>query len=1853
MKKFRLLLSLSLALAALLAFSSCNSGGKKKQDSVFNPYVTGFSKKNISVSSSIEVLLSNEVTGMELNSPIDKKLFKFSPNIEGEAYLISPRSIEFRPKDRLKPGTEYIAHFEVGSIFSEVPAKLKTFTFNFATIQPRLAYSLEELKMYGGQDSLMYMLGGNLTTTDFVTDEQAEACLEVKDSKGNKQVVAWEHTADNRRHVFKIENIKSEAQAYKIKLLFNGKNIGYQWSEERSVQVPGYNDFGLLNTRVVVSDEQPEIVCSFSSAIDGKQSLDGLITLEGCSRLRYKVELNVVYVYPQCKVSGSKKLTVHEGVRSAKGGALDKSYEETIAFETLKPKVRFVSKGNIMPTSNGLHIPFQAVSLKAVTVKVIKLYESNVLQFLQVNQLGGNRELARAGRLVALKHMPIESTEEGVMQQWGSYAIDLSKLIEVEPGAIYRVEIDFNRSQALYPCAEESENSDENNTSKEETFEEAEKKYDNPNSYDYEYYYDEDYESSYYSDPCKQSYYSGGKRKIARNILASDLGVLAKQGENSEIHVVVTDLASAQPKSGATVEAYSYQQQLIGSATTNGDGVAQVAVKGVPYVLIAKKDGQRSYLRVDNGSALNLSNFDISGDVVQKGLKGFIYGERGVWRPGDTLFISFILEDRDKVLPENHPVNFELINPLGQVVQRQTQMGNKHHFYTFATHTADDAPTGNWKVVARVGGTSFSKNIKIETVKPNRLKVEFSLNNGDLITDKRIEGTLNSRWLHGATAKNLEAKINMFASSGKTIFKGYESYTFDSPLKQLEAEDKEIFSGNLNEDGVAYINSSYSPGSNAPGTIKLKFTSRVFEEGGDYSVNESSASMMPYKYYIGIKEPKGAGDDNMLETDKEQTYDLVVLDAKGNPADLGNIKVDIYKVSWSWWWSSQNGSTANYSQSGYRTLIKTQKVSTANGKGAFTFIAKHNEWGRYLITATDMSGNGAQAGILSYIDWPSWGGRPRQGDATGATMLSITTSKKKYQVGEQAHLSIPSSSGARALVSVENGSRVLRTFWVDCNDKQTDITFDLTTEMLPNVYAHVSLVQPHAQTKNDLPIRLYGVVPILVEDSRTILKPKIEMPKVLEPGKTFTVKVSEENRQDMTYTLAIVDEGLLDLTNFKTPSPWHTFFAREALGVRTWDLFDLVIGAFGGKIEQLFAIGGDDEAAAKQRAKVNRFKPVVKFLGPFTLSGRSNEHTITLPNYVGSVRAMVVAGNGSAYGSTEKAVPVRKPLMVLATLPRVLGPGEEVLLPANIFAMEKSVKEVNVELMASDIFEVEEAQKSLAFDTPGDEVITFKLKVKEQVGKGTVKITATGNGEKAEHEIEVAVRNANPKMYRTTSAMVEAGKTWSGTYTLPGMEGTNSAVLEVSSFPPLNLEERLSYLIGYPHGCIEQTTSKAFPQLYLNKVVDLSKEETSRTEDNVKAALERLKQFTTPEGGFAYWPGDRFPNLWGSSYAGHFIIEAEKLGYSLPYGMKRSWVKFQKKEANMWSKNSDKQSYYTHGQADFDQAYRLYTLALAKEEELGAMNRLKEQADLSVQARWCLAGAYAAIGQSEVAKKIISTASKDAPKYSNGFSQSFGSQDRDKAMIVETLTLLNMREDAFPLVQQISEALASNRWLGTQTTAYCLMSLSKFATGEDSDKTIKITYSDGGNQSVTSQRPIWKSSLKNIQQQGSVELKNNGSSAVFARVVAQGIPAAGQETAAEKGVRLSVKYITADGKHGLSPQILEQGTDFTAVVTAYNIGSQGDYKNLILNQIFPSGWEIINTRMMEGFSVNESGYDYRDIRDDRVYTYFPLRAGQSATYVVRLNAAYRGRFYMPASLCEAMYDAGIAANNTGMWVEVK
>ncbi|MGB1041149.1 MAG: hypothetical protein ACPGVD_09770 [Flavobacteriales bacterium] len=473
-----------------------------------------------------------------------------------------------------------------------------------------------------------------------------------------------------------------------------------------------------------------------------------------------------------------------------------------------------------------------------------------------------------------------------------------------------------------------------------------------------------------------------------------------------------------------------------------------------------------------------------------------------------------------------------------------------------------------------------------------------------------------------------------------------------------------------------------------------------------------------------------------------------------------------------------------------------------------------------------------------------------------------------------------------------------------------------------------------------------------------------------------------------------------------------------------------------------------------------------------------------------------------------------------------------------------------------------------------------------------------------------------------------------------------------SSFPSINLEKRLDYLIRYPHGCVEQTTSSVFPQLYLSTFVKLNSTRKIEVEKNIKAAIFKLQNFQTSNGGFSYWRGGSTANNWGTIYASHFLIEAEKMGYTLPYGMKNKFINNLKSSARSWRKTTNSR-YYRYQSHETMQAYRLYVLALANSAEMGAMNRMKEISNLSVNAKWRLAGAYQLKGQNSVAKNMIFNAPTEIEAYRE-LSYSYGSSVRDEAMILEVLSLMKEKTKAAFMAKKVANQLGENTWMSTQTTAYSLIAMSKFLEGKSTSNLMKFSYKlNGKGESVNSDIPVYvaKNSPKSSKD-GKASLTNTGSGILYVRLITKGIPVESNDLEKDNNLKMNVTYLDMNGS-SIDPTKIKQGTDFKMKVTVFNPGIKGDLKEMALSQIFPSGWEIHNARMSNSSSNNgDSYYDYQDVRDDRVYTYFSLRNGKSKTFTVNLNATYDGKFYLPSILCEAMYDNSVSSVKPGKWVEV-
>jgi uncharacterized protein YfaS (alpha-2-macroglobulin family) len=1832
-----------LALAAVLLSRSRGPAPRGPLTPKEAAVVSAFTGGSLSRESPVRVVFNDPLgAGQPLNTPLERSPFHFDPSLEGTAVWTAPNRIEFRPRERLTEGQAYAASLDLASLLGQ-RAPIPRFDFTFKAMRQSFTVSVDGLLATDPTHLERQKLTGRLVTADVDSAARVEQVLAAAQG-GRGLEVAWDHQADRRSHAFVVQGIVRGEKASTLELTWDGSPIGVKSRETREIEVPSLDTFTVSQARAVQGKEQ-YVELRFTDPLGSDQNLRGLVRVGDRNDLRFVVRGSLVEVYGTGGFSGNQTVRVAAGVRNALGYRMKEDHELTVVFEQLKPQVRFASEGVVLPTSANLTVPIEAVNLRAVEIQAIRVSEANLPQFLQVNDLGGDRELNRVGRVIWKKTVPLEVTPDK-QDRWVTIGLDLSPLVARGEGGLYRLELSFQRSHVIWACEGEPAPDAELTTAEELGEGEQETSYwDSWSEYE-----GEDWRSRYEGrfDPCNPGYYQrfyDHDIRAARNVLVSDVGLLAKAGEDGSFLVVATDLRTATPLVGAEVTLRDYQHQTLATGRTGGDGLVRLTVDRAPFLAVARHHGQSGYLRLDDGSALSLAHFDVAGARTPKGLKGFLYGERGVWRPGDTLHLTFILYDPTHRLAPEHPVRFELLNPRGQLVKTLTRVGSPDGFSVFEVATPPDAPTGNYTGRVSVGGAAFEKTLKIETVMPNRLKIGLDFGTGMLKAGERLSAKLSSAWLHGAPARNLKADVELALSSRSTTFEQYPGYVFDDPTRRYDTEKQTVFEGTLDAAGRAEVDAAVSATGDAPGMLRADFTTRVFEPGGAFSIDRFSLPFSPYERYIGIRPPKGDRARGMLLTDKQHQLQIVAVDAGGHPGGGGEVELKIYKIDWRWWWERGEESLAAWAQSIVHTPIEQGTVTLENGTATWPFEIKYPDWGRYLITAADRHG-GHRTGVVVYVDWPGWAGRGRK-EAEGASVLTFSAEKPEYTLGETATLVLPTPEKGRALVSLETGSRVLRTDWVEATGTETRYRFKTSPEMAPTVYAHVTLLQPHERTANDLPIRLYGVTPVKVLDPSTRLHPVVECADVFAPESRAKVVVKEASGRPMTYTLAVVDEGLLGLTRYATPNPWDSFYAREALGVKTWDLYDEVVGAWGGVLERMLAIGGGEEGVRAEVQRANRFPPMVRFLGSFRLAaGGTGTHEVDVPQYVGSVRVMVVAGRGGAFGAAERSAFVRRPLMLLATLPRVLGPEEDVALPVSVFAMEPQVKEVAVSATTSGPLEtVPPAQKALTFDAPGDAVVTFRAKTGSALGVARATIVATSGEERAAQTIELDVRMSSQRATDVLGTTLAPGALWEPSVTFPGLPGTNEATLEVSRTPPLDLGRRLEYLLTYPHGCVEQTVSSVFPQLYLDRLLELSSDKQARIETNVKAGLDRLRSFQTSDGGFGYWPGDDDPNDWVTNYAGHFVLEAKAAGYLPPPGMLEAWTSFQQRRARAWVPGP--------GRAELVEAYRLYTLALAGSPDLAAMNQLRERATLPVTARFRLAATYKLAGQPEAADDLTRATGVTVEPYRE-LAGTFGSDVRDRAMILEALLILGRSASVGPLVQSLSRSLSADSWMSTQETAYALLALARSVGVGRSGGETTFAYSWKGKEPVRvhSPTPIVQESLDATGAKGaSLVVRNVGETTLYPRLILAGLPSVGHETAAANGLALGVEYQTTGGEP-LDPSRLDQGTDFKAVVTVKNTGERGDVDQLALSHVVASGWEIHTERMGPPRRRGASPFRYQDVRDDRVYTYFDLRAGETKKVELLLNASYLGRFYLPPVSVEAMYDATIRARVVGRWVEV-
>lgn len=1840
-------------LGLFVLFIGCSNKTESKVSVSYNTqndgYVQAISPTYINRLSDISVSFSKEITCLE--SQLDNAI-SFVPKQSGVFTLVNENTVTFKPDTPYKPNSEIILNVDVNKLLNAQETS-PVYTHPFVVTGASFDVTFNDLVL--NSDETAYSLSGKVKTDIPVSKDVIAKCLVAK--LGTSKVAVLLNAANDAKNLaeweFSIPDIQIGDKAKKFKVAYKGKKLGLNRAEQKAYKgiknfsIPAASsDFSIVN---VNTSNKNAISFSFSKTLDKAQDIAEYIKFFNKDNNRISTDFtptirnNVLTIYNDDNFADAESITISTGVKSAGGVLLAANTNVNLSGSWELPEVRFMTSGNILPTTQGTVVPIETRNLCGVLVQAFVVYDYNINQFFQVNDYDGTNDMYRVGEPVWEKNISFD-WKDSMRNRFVPVGIDVTDLVKKYPGGMIQLKVSFRKKNIKYVCtnnhADFSDLEMPENTiggaykPREKSYWDwSEMNYNKRQSY-----------WTYKNDPCHPAFYTQNFNSscvIAKNVFVSDIGLMAKLGSNGKLFVNATDIRTTEPINNLPITIYNFVGTKIGETKTDKAGRAIIENADSVFTVAANNGKQISYLKIDSGTALSTSHFETGGVIAENNVKGLIYGERGVWRPGDDIYLTFVLQDLNKSLPENIPVTFIFTDPLGHEFEKRRLTKNVNGFYPVTTRTLPDSVTGLWNAKIKIGGNEWNKTIRVESVIPNHLSVDLKID-GDYLKAGNNNFTLEGAWLYGAPTPNYKADITVSYTQSETKFDGYADYTFTNPYSNVDSSKNTFYEGYLDNNSKLTFSRPLSAGRNLPGKLKAHFISRIFEPSGAASTSSVAYEYSPYSRYVGLKLPKGDESRGMLLTDVKHTADVVLLDEKGEKIKSANLEYRIYKMDWKWWWEKDAYTSATYVGNNSYSQIANGNIEIKNGVGSFQFEVKYPSWGRYLFQVSD-GYNGHITGKIVYIDWPGWAGRAQEEGSGSTAMLPLSVEKKQYKVGETAKISFASTKGERALATIEKGGNIIGQQWIETAEGTTVYELPLKQNMSPNVYVHITLLQPHMQTKNSLPIRLYGVVPVMVDNPETLLEPVITCADRFEPSSKTTISVSEKNGKPMTYTLAVVDEGLLGLTAYKSPDIRSEFYKKEASLLQNWDMYKYVMNAYSGKLETLLAIGGSEDILDNSDKNNNRFTPVVKYFGPFTIkAGEKKATTFDMPNYVGAVRAMVIAGNNGAYGKVEKSVPVVSDIMILPTVPRTLGLNENVKIPVTLFNGTDKKQNVIVSMNVSNALTLNQKQ-SITILANDNTVVYFDLPT-DKANEGTANFTflAVAGDLKQTARMEVPVESRGIPVTYSTDFTLKSKASTKVNVPSPGEKGSNKLKLNISTLPLVNLSNRLEYLTQYPHGCIEQITSGGFPQLYLADFVKLSSEEVDKITRNVNSVIERYPQYQNTNGSFSYWPNGGTAHTWGSCYAAHFLTEAKRHGYTVPDSIYTPLINWLAETAQNYG------GYFDAGYETLqNHVYRLFVLALSGNADIGAMNRAKDSVTGDTS-KLLLANAYAICGRVDTAKELMKGTKVDVPFYRN-LDNVFSSSVKDQS--IGLMCCMNTKNDsqAAKYAKAIAETLNTNKYLSTQETAWALFSLLPYYTLQNTDSVDFNVQCNGENidESIYKKSAIVELKATDDASQ-SATVTNKSNKVLFGTLYASARSIPGTEQPKSSGLSLLVSYADQSGR-SINPASLKKGDTFSITVKLINKYDK-DLTNVALTLPIPTAWEFTNDRLTKE-NDKTSDYTYQDIRDDYIYTYLDMKYNKTSTFKFDATVAYDGSYYIPAVHAEAMYDEDISAIVPGSYVK--
>ena len=1824
-----------------------------------------------------------------VGTEVPAEALRFTPAVQGSARWIARDRVGFFLDAPLAPSAQYTVQLTPELNPSETfqltgQKEFKFATDPFAVQQARMEFTADDAREHAtGFGTIAF----NYPVT--IVDLKAHLSIELDDETEIPYQIKTA-TATARTVRFETKRIKRGTADREIKIKIEkgfkctGGKIGLEKASVTPVILRGRGTLGVTYSDIWESDGTPYISVSFSAPVLS-DAIEPYIELAPAVAYQVTSDYRNVQIHGNFKRRTTYTLKIRRGLTARNDAVLKQDYMTRLKIPDIRPQLRFLGDGFFLARKGQLNLGLATINVKRVKLNIEKVFANNLIYVSK-------------------------------LERWSRWSRNLGKPIHTE-------ELDISsqlNEEVTTPISLEEYLSDEHVGIFKVVARNAQREWDSAHQW----------------------------------VLITDLGISAKR-TGDRLYIWVKSLATGSPVPSARVKLISDNNQTLLDGTTNWAGYAEftdVTEKiedFTPFMITVAKRDDLAFIQL-NRHEIATADFNIAGSAyLQKGYEAFLYTSRGVYRPGETVRLAGIVRGPKQVTPQPLPARIEVLSPNGRIMRELRLQTNKSGACDVKIPIPGYALTGNYIAKMRIADRVVGRvQFQVEEFMPDRIKVAVTADKSTYKLGEELDIEVSAINLFGppAVGRTVEAFCELEAvpfvkkdtgpNAGATQ---WDSFVFGNDRSNFEKQRIGLGEAKTDTAGKAYYQFTVPETLKAPSLLNGTLTATVSEAGGRSVTASHRVVIHPYSHYVGLRRTT-TGE---VKINQSLRFDYIAVNDAMAVTSGRDLKLSLYKVHWNTILRQNSAGRYEYVSEPQTTEVET--VSLTSAETVKTVTLTPSDYGEYRVRLEDLVST-ATAELGFYVS--GWGNTPVSMEHP--TRLELMLNKPAYRPGQTAKLYIKAPFPGTLLLTVER-EKVLSYRTVVMKNYTTTLSIPVRYAYRPNVYLSATLVRaiPMEGTvtdkKSPLPARAFGVIPLKIDETRRRLSIEMSLNQTNDAGDTQKIPLTSPERniapaavavgtglpspydsevtvlpnsevtiafrvrgrrswQKYDICIAAVDEGILALTDFKTPNPHDYFYRQRGLKTRSFDLYSGILPEIA-DVTDNSSTGGDAsttrQAELRKRlstGSIRRVKPISLWSG-FVKTDGNGRGTVQfkIPQFNGTLRLMAVAFAGGDYGGTEAHLTVREPIVLTPTFPRFLAGGDKVRVPVTIFNGTDQEGEFRVELQASGDVRLlsasevnplqtspqEDSEKESGLQTPPTNIVDklsidkrvdagteaqvfFDILVQDAIGEARFNLSAHGNTLTTQLDVKIPLRSVAPPITKTGQGVVRADEPVDFIFPSNLIPDSSEFNLTLSPFPNIRFADSLRYLIRYPHGCLEQTTSKVFPLLYFSDLAR-SVEPMLASEDSVDhyitSGITKIESMLKSDDRFAYWPGGTYVNPWSSIYASHFLVEARKAGYEVSDRVYDAMLEGLKTEAK-FSPNTENDFRSPPGEAQEIKkqislaTYAAYVLAAAGHPDRGTMHYLKNRglSGLSDYSHFQLAGAFALSGELETALSMLPVSVSPNFNKGNGQRETGGTLDspiRAQAIMLDVLAEVNENHPSIPmLVQNLSEAASEgNRWATTQENAFAFLALGKILKRQmDRNYTGILTlnsehFADFDATETRYADKAWDGTR--------VQLSIKGEGSCYYYWSAFGIQRDSFIEEYERELQVRRRYFNKDGEERTGTFV--HGELLIAEVNVKALTA--NLENVVVVDMLPTGFEIENPRLesragISWLKAQDFKPDYIDIRDDRLIFFGTFPRQRERKFYYALRAVTQGEFTLPPIVAEAMYDTTKSAVTGSMRIAV-